>query len=260
MLSRWALSNPYRTLINSLPLPYRFPGFSDRNPHSARVSLAPMITVLLIHSSAEEQERLSSALAPEEIEVTGACDIASGLQKVYEVYPDLIILAEGLMAANSEGLWLRLREVARVPVIVLGKGGDNAIRVLELGADAYLPTSVRAAVLIAWARSLLRRYRHYRFNKQELLPLASLNLTPAERRLLGCLVLNEGRLVPYSHLASVIWGGGAVSMDNLHYYVRRLKRKVTQGTISQQRGFGYRFDRELRSGRPQGEAEVVQSH
>ena len=64
-------------------------------------------------------------------------------------------------------------------------------------------------------------------------------LTDTEIRLDSCLKLNQGRVIGYRELIGAVWGGRKVSLDTLHYYVRRLKSKLLGNRIVQQRGFGY---------------------
>jgi DNA-binding response OmpR family regulator len=59
--------------------------------------------------------------------------------------------------------------------------------------------------------------------------------------LASCLALNEGQVVSHRQLISEVWGGKAVSHDTLHFYVRRLKQKLSDGSIFGLRGVGYYF-------------------
>ena len=180
-------------------------------------------------------------MAAEGFEVITASDSASGLQKFYETCPGLVIMAGELTSVNNQELCSRLREVTEVPIIVLGKG-DEMVRMLELGADAYLVTPVSTAILIARVRSLLRRCQEREFREDEpLSPQSFPSLTSTEIRIMNCLLRNRGRVVFYPQLVTEVWGNRTVNLDTLHYYVRRLQRKVANGAISQLRGIGYCF-------------------
>ena len=63
--------------------------------------------------------------------------------------------------------------------------------------------------------------------------------------LMAMLVLNAGALVDYSHLISEVWGGKEVSLDNLHFYMRRLRQKLnglSRCLIVNCHGIGYRLE------------------
>ena len=75
-------------------------------------------------------------------------------------------------------------------------------------------------------------------------------LTSTEFRLLSCLRLNEGSLVPYPQLMAEVWGDREVSRDCLKFYVRRLRQKLgralgSAGFILNHSGVGYRFSRTM---------------
>lgn len=200
-----------------------------------------MLRILLIHSCAGERQQLASILVAEGFEVITASDSASGLRKLHEALPWLVIMDEELTPLNNQELCSRIREVTEAPIIVLGKEEERA-RMLALGADAYLVTPVCAGVLIARVHSLLRCYKGLMFWNDESFPVWLFDsLTSTESRVLSCLVLNKGRVVSYPQLVTEVWGGQAVSLDNLHFYVRRLQQKIANGAISQLRGVGYRL-------------------
>jgi DNA-binding response OmpR family regulator len=87
----------------------------------------------------------------------------------------------------------------------------------------------------------LRRHKKHQDHNAKSSPADPPNgLTSTENRLLFCLESGQGRLFSYSQLLTGVWGGKEVSLNTLHYYVRRLRGKIG-GTIVQVRGIGYRF-------------------
>ena len=196
-------------------------------------------------------------------QVTEVADGYQGLSSIYESRPDLVIMAQDLPVPNAEELCSQLRQASHLPIIVLGsreKGVDET-EMLELGADAYMSKPPALIELIARVRSLLRRKGRgtntlrgdsgggleQRTSRRG---NGAGDLTSTEFRLLSCLILNEGRLVPYSQLVSEVWGDKPVSRDCLKFYVRRLGHKLrlalaSPGYILNQRGIGYRFRRTI---------------
>jgi len=200
-----------------------------------------MPTILIVHECAEERDSLVRILLGERFNVVTATDGVSGLKKFYEARPELAIMSEGLTSLSAEDLCTRIREADGVPIIVLGTG-DDRVKWLALGADAYLMMPVSASVLIARVRSLLRRHKKQQDHDAKSSPADPPDdLTSTENRLLFCLQSSQGRLLSYSKLLTGVWGGEGVSLDTLHYYVRRLQRKVGSGFIVQLKGIGYRF-------------------
>jgi len=125
------------------------------------------------------------------------------------------------------------------------------VEILELGADAYMTKPPSLSELVARVHALLRRKprchppgdnpgpdieNHLSDGGND-----SDGLTPTEYRLASCLILNKGRLLGYSQLISEVWGGKEVSLNTLHFYMRRLRRKLGNGGIFMLRGVGYSF-------------------
>ncbi len=92
-----------------------------------------------------------------------AADALTGLQRVQQRLPDLIIL--DLMLPDLDGLEVcrRLRALPgdgdQVPVVMLTAKGDPMDRIvgLEMGADDYLPKPFEPRELLARIRAVLRR-------------------------------------------------------------------------------------------------------
>jgi len=73
--------------------------------------------------------------------------------------PDLVLISENGRRMDVNELCIRIREQSDVPIIVLGQGNDEVagVEMLDIGADAYLPSPLNARELLASIRSLLRR-------------------------------------------------------------------------------------------------------
>ena len=177
-----------------------------------------------------------------------ATDTLDGLKKLYEANPDLVILARGLPMVNREDPCLRIRQASYLPLLILGSD-DEAAEMLELGADAYMAKPLSLHELVARVHALLRRKPKYgppgssrKLEISHRLPRAEQKaegLTRTEFRLASCLILNKDRLLGYPRLISEVWGGKEVSLDTLHFYVRRLRSKLGNIGIWGLRGIGY---------------------
>lgn len=180
--------------------------------------------------------------------VVKVADALDGLKKLYEAYPDLIIMARELPMVNGEDPCLRIRQASYLPIIVLGSN-EEAAEMLELGADAYMTKPPSLRELVARVRTLLRRKPRSdppgdtpKLEIENRLPKGgngSNGLTRTEFRLASCLLLNKGRLLGYPQLISEVWGEKKVSLDTLHFYMRRLRQKLANISIFGLRGVGY---------------------
>ena len=143
-------------------------------------------------------------------------------------------MANELSMVNGEDPCLRIRQASYLPIIVLGNQGEAA-EMLESGADAFMTKPPSLSELVARVRVLLRRKPRY--DPPEDNPKLEIEnhldgedgsngLTPTEFRLASCLIVNRGRLLGYPWLITEVWGEKQVSLDTLHFYVRRLRQKL----------------------------------
>ena len=208
--------------------------------------------ILVIEQDEELALEVTAALEEVGYTVVRTGDTRDGLRKLYQAYPDLIILARELPMVNGEDPCLRVRQACYLPIIVIGND-DAASEILELGADAYLMKPPGLHELVARVNSLLRRKtRYHPEDESSRLEIENARseegngakLTATEFRLASCLVCNRGRLLEYSQLISEVWGAKEVSLDTLHFHMRRLQQKLEaffpyQVNIHNFRGVGY---------------------
>jgi len=140
----------------------------------------------------------------------------------------------------------RWRYTVDLPLLVLGPrvGDVHAVRALRLGADGYMPNPPSPAVLLAYMEALLSRIRQDPVRGAEgeqsgegffldephqrlVVGARSVDLSPAECRLLSLLLQRRGRPVPGDELAREI-GGGAQPCPayTLRSTIRGLRRKL----------------------------------
>jgi len=202
--------------------------------------------ILVIEDDLTLADQMKTALAKDGYLVNTAVDLRSGLKTMGRYHPNLVIATLEQANGLKENLLIAIREATKVPLIVLGTEGEAAM-MLELGADAYLTTPPQMRELVARVRALLRRQPDTPPDDGSRLPAdcnRALNeggcphLSATEFRLAACLGRHRGRVLGYSRLLGEVWGDERVSLDNLHFYVRRLKTKLSAGIV-RIRGFGY---------------------
>jgi len=81
------------------------------------------------------------------------------MSEISRCAPDLVLVRESIHRLNGDELCIRVRELSDAPIIVLGQSREEAdgVEMLEMGADAYLPSPLNPRALVARIRSLLRR-------------------------------------------------------------------------------------------------------
>lgn len=112
--------------------------------------------VLVIEQDEALAEKEVIALEEAGFNVVKVADAVDGLKKVYELRPDLIILAKEVPMLNGEDACLRIRQACYLPILVLGEE-EEAVETLELGVDAYLSKPLSTSELVARVHALLRR-------------------------------------------------------------------------------------------------------
>jgi len=140
------------------------------------------------------------------------------------------------------------------------------LRGLEAGADDFLTKPFNAEVLMARAKTVLRRSAkgntpspNFEFNnghlsidiesRHVLVNETRVKLTPIEFRLLVYLARNAGKVLTFNHILSNVWGDEyRGSIDYVHVYVSHLRNKIEENAkapryILTVHGVGYIFER-----------------
>jgi len=116
--------------------------------------------------------RIVSALARDGFDVATAPSSQEVVSTVDELKPQLIILGEGL-PINSFEACSQLRQAVNVPIMMVGDVLSDRVwtRVVEAGADCYMPKPFSYRELVARVKALLRRYEwSSRKNYKEVIP------------------------------------------------------------------------------------------
>ncbi len=195
-------------------------------------------------------------LRHEDLAVVSAVDLATGLETIRRVRPELVILDVGLPDGEGFELLRTIRAESDVPVIMLTARGDvdDRVRGLDLGADDYIAKPFHFNELLARVRAQLRRAGvagttdpRLRFDDLELDPRTRevyragrpIVLTTREFELLELFLRHPRQMLSKEAILDRLWG--YAFDDNLvEVYVSYLRRKLGEPMLIQtQRGAGY---------------------
>ncbi len=224
-----------------------------------------MTKILLIDDDPMILQLLKLFLGNEGYRVAVAVSGLEGLEVAQKQSPDLVILDLMMPVMDGFETCRRLREMGIQSILVISNRRDerSMVRVLELGADAYLHKPFELPVLLAKIRTLLRRigqrapseYAMYDdgqllidLNKRRVeLRGEMIQLTATEFRLLSILLRHVGRVVPHEELIQEVWGTEKdVGLTSLKLYVHYLRRKLEEHPkkpyyVLAEWGIGYRL-------------------
>ena len=205
-------------------------------------------SILIVHDDQLTASRISGALEVSGYRVTAMHSAHEGLRALYDTRPDLVVLRKDVLLGDNGPAYLSIREDIYVPLVAVGSE-SKGVEVLEMGVDAYMGEPLSLRELVARVRAILRRKRYYRRRRgnhgssgerlDDLLHSARHLLTGTEFRLLSCLVMNTGGVLPYARLLADVWGR-AIDRDTLHQCVRRVKRKLGIDSAGPYRLLNYR--------------------
>lgn len=183
---------------------------------------------------------------------------------------DFAVIA--IVAAGGNGEHVKLcRQVIRrapIPVLVIGSEREYEVSALEAGADDYLLWPLDPRLLEAKIEALQRRFRRNGLTRviagrglfalDLLRPSVTVQgrevtLTPAEFRLLRCLMCSGGKVVSHKSLVAEVYGydcGTREAQQLIKALVRRLRRKIEPDPhrpkyVRSVRGFGYMLQAQL---------------
>jgi DNA-binding response OmpR family regulator len=220
--------------------------------------------VLLIDDDSTLLNLLGQFLREEKFEVFEAPNGTLGIRLAYQERPDLILLDVMLPGMDGWETCARLREMSKVPIIMLTAKATEAdkLRGFRLGIDDYVTKPFSFAELVARIQAVLARAETVRKGSGEFiygdivldmerfqatLDSRVLELTPTEFRLLEALVRRQGTVASEAELVQEVWG--AYRQDDtalVRRYILMLRRKIEVDPsnpvrILTVRGFGYRL-------------------
>ncbi len=220
--------------------------------------------ILVIDDDADIRSLVRELLERVGYLVEEAPDGKAGLRALYNNPPDGIVLDVTMPELDGWATLERIRDVTRVPVLMLTARGTELERVrgLKQGADDYVVKRFGRQELVARVEALLRRagrnedvpdtYADSLLTVdfgQRLVSIGDreVQLTPLEFKLLGAFVRHPNQVLSRDQLLELVWGGTyGVSPAQVKLYVGYLRAKLkANGSVTSPietvRGFGYRY-------------------
>lgn len=179
--------------------------------------------------------------------------------------PQLLIVDLGLPDGDGKDLIKQIREMSKVPIIVLSARHDEKeiVASLDAGADDYITKPFFVNELLARIRANLRRINLDNdavenklicheleidiISRDILLRGEKLKLTPIEYELLKYFMFHANKTLTHKQILKEVWGVGYQNeMQYLRTYVNTLRKKIEQNStrpryIKTESGIGYRF-------------------
>jgi DNA-binding response OmpR family regulator len=224
--------------------------------------------ILIVDDDADLRQLASLLFKKAGAQVIAVPDGLEGISKLFTWKPNLVILDVVLPETNGFEICRRIRQVSEVPIIMLTSLNHekDMLQGLDAGADDFLVKPFSEDVLIARAKTVLRRSKNqvspsnnYDFNhghlsidldrRQVLVDDKRLKLSPIEFRLLVYLARHAGKVLTFDHILANVWGSEyRGSMDYVHVYVSHLRNKIEENPkepryILTVHGIGYMFER-----------------
>ena len=179
--------------------------------------------------------------------------------------PNLLIVDLGLPDGDGKDLIKQIREISKVPIIVLTARHDEKeiVLALDAGADDYITKPFSVNELLARIRATLRRTLSVEVDSSNrficgeielditsrdiFLKDEKLKLTPIEYELLKYFILHQNKTLTHKQILQEVWGTGYQNeMQYLRTYVNTLRKKIEENStrpkyIKTESGIGYRF-------------------
>ncbi|MCM3326212.1 response regulator transcription factor [Bacillus cereus] len=221
-------------------------------------------TVLLVEDERRLREIVSDYFRNEGFEVIEAEDGKKALELFAEHEIDLIMLDIMLPEIDGWSVCRRIRKESAVPIIMLTARSDEDDTLLgfELGADEYVTKPFSPKVLVARAKTLLKRadgavgvaeenamslagIEVNRLSRTVLVDEEEIILTHKEFELLVYLMENKGIVLSRQHLLDQLWGYDYYGDDRtVDTHIKKLRNKLGDkakhiGTVIR---VGYKFE------------------
>lgn len=203
-------------------------------------------TVLLVEDERRLREIVSDYFRNEGFEVIEAEDGKKALELFAEHEIDLIMLDIMLPEIDGWSVCRRIRKESAVPIIMLTARSDEDDTLLgfELGADEYVTKPFSPKVLVARAKTLLKRadgavgvaeenamslagIEVNRLSRTVLVDGEEIILTHKEFELLVYLMENKGIVLSRQHLLDQLWGYDYYGDDRtVDTHIKKLRNKL----------------------------------
>jgi DNA-binding response OmpR family regulator len=230
------------------------------------------LKVLIVDDDVDLLQLVSMTFKKGGYQVITARDGLDGMSKFFISQPHLVVLDVMLPGSSGFDVCRRIRQISEKPVILLTALNQEQDMLLGLaaGADDFLSKPFNSEILLARAKTLLRRYQHsnltetlqHPFNYNDgylsidierhevLIHEKRVKLTPMEFRLLVYLARNGGKLLTFDRILASVWGNQYQgSLERVHVYISHLRKKIEEDPknaryIRTIYGMGYVFEKQ----------------
>ncbi len=177
-----------------------------------------------------------------EAELVTANKGREGIESARSKNLDIILLDLGLPDISGFEALKQIRRFSLTPIIIVTVSNEehSVVKGFNLGANDYIAKPLRPLELIARMKALISKNKqaedlsiscngmHFGMSLLEFFIGAKrVILTDIEGRILYTLMQNSGRIVSYSHLASVLWGNDYPgAKDSLKAHICHLRQKI----------------------------------
>jgi DNA-binding response OmpR family regulator len=204
------------------------------------------VKILVVEDEPQYRFLIQLNLAASGYVVVLAEDARTGLARVTDAVPDLVLL--DIMLPDFDGMELcrQIRRFSAVPIVMLTARAEqkDIVAGLNAGADDYVTKPFGVDELLARIQANLRRRAidrepvvaaviHAgdltidRSRQRVFLGEEEVVLTDVEYRLLDELARHLGHVVSAAHLLAVVWGPGYEDASKvLHQSIYRLRHKI----------------------------------
>jgi two-component system, OmpR family, KDP operon response regulator KdpE len=201
--------------------------------------------ILLVDDEIAIQRAVAPLLRSRGYEVDVVGTGRDAVDCVVDRNPDLVVLDLGLPDLEGTEVCRRIRQVSKMPIVILSARGGEADKVaaLDIGADDYVTKPFGSEELLARIRVALRRVEDSENPTREQVTAADfvidynrrrvlrgddeIRLTPKEFELLALLVHNADRVLTHRTILKTIWGANAVEQpEHLWVLMAQLRKKI----------------------------------
>lgn len=223
--------------------------------------------ILVVEDEIKIVDAIRVYLENEKFRVFTAYDGETALSLFTQTDPDLVVLDLMLPKISGERICQTIRQVSRIPIIMLTakSGEDDKISGFSAGADDYLTKPFSPRELLARIKSLLRRcgegtsplYCVMNWNEGDLVidfesrvlkkKGQQLTLTPSEFRILSSLMKYPQKIFTRDELIDIAFGADFDGFERtVDSHIKNLRGKIEDNTAEPRyiltvRGVGYRF-------------------
>tara|TARA_R110001583_G_scaffold190103_2_gene354083 strand:- start:12827 stop:13492 length:666 start_codon:yes stop_codon:yes gene_type:complete len=217
-----------------------------------------MDAILLVEDDHMLGRALSSALGQEGWRVVHCKDVASAHTALVDHAFVAVLLDLGLPGGSGLEVLSSMRSrYDPTPVLIITARDQlsDRVRGLDVGADDYIVKPFQRDEMLARLRAVLRRSRGavtpvLRWRDVEIDPAARvvtregqrISLSAHEFRLLLALFESRGRVLSRDQLQDRLYGDDTeIGSNTVAVFVHQLRRKLSDGVVVTELGFGYRL-------------------